>query len=170
MKRLVILAVLVLGCSDREATVQRLEPPSSHAPSVLVPVTFEELVRGSVATEETVEELADTTAQSYGSSTAPHLLTVEPSVLTEDDLLALLAESPWPRHEWPTVVRVAYCESRFQPEAVGDGGRAEGLMQIRTDVWHRLARSFDLMDARDNLTAAYVAYLEAGGWWPWSCA
>ncbi len=86
-----------------------------------------------------------------------------------DTLEAALARSPWPPHLWPQLISVARCESNLNPLAVGDHGRALGLMQVRTDYNPGLAMRYDLMTYDGALAAAWELYLE-GGWSRWSCA
>ena len=93
-----------------------------------------------------------------------------PEIATEAWLLSLLSGSLWPEYLWDEVTAIAECESRFRPWAVGDDGRAVGLMQIRTDVHPGIAHKFDLYTASENLSAAWVVYLEAGkSFKPWAC-
>jgi hypothetical protein len=93
-----------------------------------------------------------------------------PEIATEAWLLSLLSGSLWPEYLWDDVTAIAECESRFRPWAVGDDGRAVGLMQIRTDVHPGIAHKFDLYTASENLSAAWVVYLEAGkSFKPWAC-
>ena len=97
-------------------------------------------------------------------------LRMSPKIATEAWLHDLLAGSLWPEYLWDEVTAIAECESRFRPWAVGDDGRAVGLMQIRTDVHPGIADKFDLYNANDNLSAAWVVYLEAGkSFKPWAC-
>lgn len=91
--------------------------------------------------------------------------------LLPDTLAELLAESPWPESEWATVAAIAGCESSHDPSAVGDGGLALGLMQIRVDYHPGKAARYDLLDPSDNLEASWEVYVQAGySYWPWSCA
>ena len=93
-----------------------------------------------------------------------------PEIATEAWLLSLLSGSLWLEYLWDEVIAIAECESRFKPWAVGDDGRAVGLMQIRADVHSGIADNFDLYNENDNLSAAWVVYLEAGkSFKPWSC-
>ena len=78
--------------------------------------------------------------------------------------------SPWPSYMYHKVESVAFCESSLRWYATGDQGRALGYMQIRKDYHPRLYNTFSLYNGKDNLTAAYIIYLEAGrSWRPWSC-
>ena len=78
--------------------------------------------------------------------------------------------SPWPSYMYHKVESVAFCESSLRWYATGDQGRALGYMQIRKDYHPRLDNTFSLYNGVENLTAAYIIYLEAGrSWRPWSC-
>lgn len=82
--------------------------------------------------------------------------------------------SPWPRYMYHKVESVAFCESSLAWYSSGDfnGERflAIGYMQIRRDYHPRLDNTFNLYNGTENLTAAYIIYLEAGrSWRPWSC-
>jgi len=78
--------------------------------------------------------------------------------------------SPWPSYMYHKVESVAFCESSLRWYATGDQGRALGYMQIRKDYHPRLDNTFSLYNGAENLTAAYIIYLEAGrSWRPWSC-
>lgn len=84
-------------------------------------------------------------------------------------------EQTWPPHRHGEVLAVVECESGGDPQAVGDGGRAFGLLQIRADHWPHLAAEHDLLDLEDNLRAGRRAFLEWAavfeepGWNAWSC-
>ena len=78
--------------------------------------------------------------------------------------------SPWPSYMYHKVESGAFCESSLRWYATGDLGRALGYMQIRKDYHPRLDNTFSLYNGAENLTAAYIIYLEAGrSWRPWSC-
>lgn len=46
-----------------------------------------------------------------------------------------------PKDQWQDYYAVANCESSLVPDAVGDGGKAKGLMQIHFNFWHEWAES-----------------------------
>lgn len=100
---------------------------------------------------------------------------------TAAEFMAVAGTTPWPVHEWPTLwTMFSGCESpattddgipRIDSLAVGDHGLAWGAGQIRIDAHPALARTFDLLNLRDNLVAAYIVWIEAGSSYaPWSCA
>lgn len=94
--------------------------------------------------------------------------------LSEADMDALLEATGWPA-EWREEAKaIAWCESRFRPWAVGDGGNSLGLWQL----WYGWARPAgyepdQLYDPVVNSrTALYVRTTRGrwGGGGGWSCA
>jgi Transglycosylase SLT domain len=80
----------------------------------------------------------------------------------------------FPASQADFAVRVAYCESGFNPNAVGDQGRARGIFQfwrgtfLGTDVG--ATYGWDAaFDAEINVRAA-AELVARGGWGPWTCA
>jgi hypothetical protein len=71
-------------------------------------------------------------------------------------------------------LRVAHCESRYDPSAVSAGGGSWGLFQINRvheDLVAELGYEWeDLLDATINTHVARVLFDRAGGWSPWACA
>ena len=90
------------------------------------------------------------------------VLTVEQ--MREQNVRLAVAESPWAG--MPEVVEVVACESRHESDAVGDQGRAIGLLQVRTDAHPDLARRYDLFDPAQNLRAGWEIY-QRQGWGAW---
>ncbi len=97
--------------------------------------------------------------------------------LTEAQLRAALAESPWPPALHDEVIALAWCESGlrgrslrlFNSAAVGDAGKAFGLLQINVR-WNPWASYLDLEDPRVNLLVGWAIWMEAGrSFVRWSC-
>jgi hypothetical protein len=70
-------------------------------------------------------------------------------------------------------VRVARCESRFDPRAYNPGGYA-GVYQQSTRYWPSRAttygfRDYSVYNGRANVVVS-VRMAHRGGWEPWSCA
>ena len=81
-----------------------------------------------------------------------------------------LTRSPWPAGLHQTLEAIATCESRLDPQQVGDGGLAFGWLQIRADYHPALAARYELLDGPQNLEAGWAIYEAAGdSFWPWSC-
>ncbi|WP_322796647.1 hypothetical protein [Tepidiforma sp.] len=89
--------------------------------------------------------------------------------LTYAQVIALAIEAGWPAELADAVARVAWCESRFRPDAEGYG--TYGLMQV-VPLWLEYAGfSFEQWsDPLVNLKAALAAfrYSETSGHAPWS--
>jgi len=82
-----------------------------------------------------------------------------------------LVRSQWPPELWPRVVEIARCESQHDNLAIGDGGLALGLMQVRIDAHPDLAATHDLWSYDGSLAASWIIYLRAGrSFAPWSCS
>ena len=93
--------------------------------------------------------------------------------LTHAQVIAFALEAGWPAELTDAVARVAWCESRFRPDAVGY--MAYGLMQV-IPLWFEYAGiPFERWaDPVANLKAALAAfqYSEAQGhsaWAAWTC-
>lgn len=69
----------------------------------------------------------------------------------------------WPVHEWPTLSRVMWCESRCNPAARNPSG-ASGLLQVMPMHW----AGRDPFDPAANLTMGLEVH-ERQGWRAWSC-
>jgi soluble lytic murein transglycosylase-like protein len=80
----------------------------------------------------------------------------------------------FPASQAEFATRVAWCESSFNPSAVGDQGRARGIFQfwqatfLGTNVG-RAAGWDAAFDAETNIRAA-AELVARGGWGPWTCA
>ncbi len=101
--------------------------------------------------------------------------------ITRAQLQEYLTQSDWPDTLHTRFINVASCESGqydyvsesyiYKVNAIGDGGLAYGLGQVRIDYHPEKAARYDLHDALQNLNASYEIYLEAGNsFLPWSCS
>lgn len=94
--------------------------------------------------------------------------------LTEDEVVAVLRAAGAPEAWIPDMVDIAWCESRYSPYAVGDGGNSLGMFQLWTG-WAQ-PMGFTRDDLFDPLkaakTAVYVREVRGrfGGAGGWSCA
>ena len=94
--------------------------------------------------------------------------------LTEAEVIAVLREAGAPEEWIPPLLTIAFCESRWSPYAVGDGGNSLGMFQL----WHGWARPMgyapdDLFDpVKAARTALYVREVRGrfGGGGGWTCA
>ena len=64
-------------------------------------------------------------------------------------------------------VRVAKCESRFDPSA--RNGQYRGGFQMGASEWQRYGAGGNPHDAMANILAARRYWDVAGGWGPWEC-
>lgn len=94
--------------------------------------------------------------------------------LTEAEMRAVLTEAGWPAEWHDDALAVAWCESKWSPYAVGDGGNSLGAWQLWRGWW--AAAGEDLEQWADPLVNARVAlYVRSvrgrfGGPGGWSCA
>lgn len=96
--------------------------------------------------------------------------------LTEAEMRAVLTEAGWPAEWHDDALAIAWCESRWSPYAVGDGGNSRGLFQLNVATWFAYAGEGPEMWA-DPLTNARVAWAVMGydagrgyeRWRQWSC-
>lgn len=96
--------------------------------------------------------------------------------LTEAEVREVLTEAGWPAELHDEALAVAWCESRWSPYAVGDGGNSLGLFQLNVATWFRYAGenpalwADPLVNARTAL-ATYYYDLGRGyePWKQWSC-
>jgi hypothetical protein len=83
------------------------------------------------------------------------------------DIPALICSYDWPCAE---ALAVAWCESRWQPDAVSNDGQNFGLFQINAVHQARVDGDLDrLLDAATNVSVAFSIWRANGGWGPWSC-
>lgn len=94
--------------------------------------------------------------------------------LTEADMRAILTATGWPVELHDQALTIAWCESKYSPGAVGDGGNSLGLWQIWYG-WFAPA-GYSVEQAYDPVTNSRVAlYVRTtrgrwGGGGGWSCA
>lgn len=82
----------------------------------------------------------------------------------------LLLEAGWPEALIPQAEAVAWCESRWRPDAIGAG--SYGLLQVQAEVWLAFFGYSDataFLDPLVNLRAGWVIWQRAGSWAPWTC-
>lgn len=106
---------------------------------------------------------------------APAAAPIAPAMLSRPPvasvaLLPAIERAGWPPELHPALLWIIICESGGNALALGDHGRAYGLMQIRADMHPGLVARYDLWDPVGNLMAARELYLASGSFAPWSCA
>lgn len=158
----------------------------SHQPAALFPSWYLEpwVSQPPADSEKSPEELADSDNHP-GETIEPTPTVVQAATaraasqggsLTEAEMIAVLYSAGWPEELHRRALEVSYCESRWSPYAVGDGGRSLGLFQMQWSGagwqgWFRPAGE-DEAQAHDpvvNARTALYAY-NRSGWGPWSCA
>ena len=117
------------------------------------------------ATEETT--LASDSASSTGTIASPA------GWLSEVQVRALVSEY-FKAEDVNTAVRIAWCESRFDPEAVNLRTGAVGLFQHLPQYWEERAESAgfpgaDATDPRASTAAAAWAVYDGAGWDIFGC-
>ena len=96
--------------------------------------------------------------------------------LSEAEMRAVLTVAGWPEELLAEALTVAYCESKWSPYAVGDGGHSLGAFQLNKDTWFTYAGEDPAQwaDPLVNARVAWAAYnydISRGyvPWKQWSC-
>ncbi|MCX7618273.1 transglycosylase SLT domain-containing protein [Tepidiforma sp.] len=94
--------------------------------------------------------------------------------LTRAELDAVLELAGWPEAARAEAAAVAWCESRWSPGAVGDGGSSLGLFQLWSGWFGWAGEPSDAwMDPLVNAKVALAVYqrdlVRGDGWRQWSC-
>lgn len=58
---------------------------------------------------------------------------------TRREMEILLHVTGWKEEDIDIALQIAWCESRFSPYALGDGGQSVGLFQLNYGTWYRYA-------------------------------
>lgn len=96
--------------------------------------------------------------------------------LSEAEVRAVLVVAGWPVELLAEALTVAWCESKWSPNAVGDGGHSLGAFQLNKDTWFTYAGEDPAQwaDPLVNARVAWAAYnydISRGyvPWKQWSC-
>lgn len=96
--------------------------------------------------------------------------------LSDGEARAVLGVAGWPEGLHDAALRVAWCESKWSPYAVGDGGASVGWFQLNQATWFPYAgEDIELWaDPLVNARVAWATYLydiDRGyaPWAQWSC-
>ena len=91
--------------------------------------------------------------------------------VTRDDVASEIRAYPWPVNE---ALRIAHCESKLNPSAVGGPNKAGtydyGVFQLNSGGTYQslgLTKA-QALDYKLNIKAAYRLYRRRG-WRPWTC-
>ena len=99
----------------------------------------------------------------------------ETGQLSEAEMVGVLRAAGWAEADIPAALAVSWCESKWSPGALGDGGVSVGLFQIGRSRpgWNGWFIYFGIDESNwaDPLTNAYTALLvyQHSGWGPWTC-
>lgn len=90
--------------------------------------------------------------------------------LSEAEVRAVLVVAGWPVELHGAALAVSWCESKWSPNAVGDGGASVGIFQLWNGWFHEGEEPFDaLTNAKVALRVREVRGRWGGGG-GWSCA
>ena len=128
---------------------------------------FNEVSEVAVDPDATTTSLAPTGNDSNG--------VVDRSRFFDETQIRSLVETFFRPEDVSRAIRIAWCESSFNPENVNPVTGASGLFQHAPDTW--AARSSaagypgaDILDAEANVAvAAWMLYELPGGWSHWQC-
>ena len=110
-----------------------------------------------------VEKLVTSPTEAPYVAPTPYAVLDTSVQLTEAQMVDLLRQAGFDEYTWPFMLRIAWCESKFSPNATGAAGEV-GLFQVHPR-WHPDAT----YDPLGNVKAAYR--ISAGGYdySAWSC-
>ncbi len=136
------------------------------------PASAEPVSEPPAASEPPATEPATTADPPTAAEPVP--AAVPPGPLTYADVRAAAAAAGWPADLLDPVARVAWCESRYRPDAIGYGV-TYGLMQLIPYWFEAVGLDFSVWaDPVSNMRAALVAYqsdIDNGfpAWSAWTC-
>lgn len=180
------LTVTVESAVEAASAEVAAEQPAAEAPaSEPVPaaapdsgpsaasVSAEAIPAPAESVSEPAPAAAAAPAPAPAAVAAPPLPVVATDALSFSEIMAAAAAAGWAADRLDEVSRVAWCESRFRPDAVGYG--TYGLMQLIPYWFEATGTDFALWsDPVTNLRVALFAFaadIEYGEtpWGPWSC-
>ncbi len=189
---LVVSSLAVIGFAAFTADSEPV--PFAEAPSVTVSpeigrstgavaaMTFALLAEGASAAAATgfdgVTEAAvepDAPPTSLAPATTESNGIVDRSRFFDETQIRSLVETFFQPEDVSRAIRIAWCESSFNPENVNPVTGASGLFQHASDTWaaRSTAAGFpgaDILDPEANVAvAAWMLYELPGGWSHWQC-
>lgn len=158
-----VLEVYALYLDHLGAEHSASSPPSLDQTAALAALDARDHPGVTVTSESIVAAAAAGRVRALGGS------------LAEAEMRAVLTEAGWPEELLAEALTVAYCESKWSPYAVGDGGHSLGLFQLN-GMWFGYAgedRS-QWADPVVNARTAWATYQYDIGrgyvpWKQWSC-
>lgn len=164
-----------VGAATAGVTVEQpaAEAPATEPVPAAAPDSGPSAASVSVPAPAPTAEPAPAPAPPPAAAPAPPPPVAAAGVLSYSEIVAAAAAAGWPAERLDEVSRVAWCESRFRPDAVGYG--TYGLMQLIPYWFDATGTDFALWsDPVTNLRVALFAFaadIEYGKtpWGPWSC-
>ncbi len=165
-----------------EAPSVSVSPEIGRSTGAVAAMTFALLAEGASAAAATGfdGDLAaligeDETTTSMAPSTSATNGVIDRSRFFDESQIRSLVESFFRPADVSRAIRIAWCESSFNPENVNPVTGASGLFQHAPETW--VARSTaagysgaDVLDPEANVAvAAWMLYELPGGWSHWQC-
>lgn len=187
---LVVSCLAVIGFAAFTADTE--PAPFAEAPSVTVSpeigrssgavaaMTFALLAEGASAAAATGFDPSTPTAPESVSTTSLESESgsngvVDRSRFFDETQIRSLVETFFRPEDVSRAIRIAWCESSFNPENVNPVTGAAGLFQHAPDTWAARASAAgypgaDILDPEANVAvAAWMLYELPGGWSHWQC-
>jgi hypothetical protein len=165
-----------------EAPSVTVSPEIGRSTGAVAAMTFALLAEGaSAGTATDFDNAPDAAAQSVASTPSLTSTTgesngvVDRSMLFDETQIRSLVETFFQPEDVSRAIRIAWCESSFNPENVNPVTGASGLFQHAPDTWaaHSSAAGYpgaDILDPEANVAvAAWMLYELPGGWSHWKC-
>lgn len=169
---LAIVCIWLLSQACLNGASHPAEKPLRRVESTVTPVA---IPSPTLATPKTVVALSEPMSGRVYAQPVVEPPPLPPTQLSEYGMIGVMALAGWPRDLWDVGLALAWCESKWNVNAVGDGGKALSLFQ--THAWDRAwAPLYAGRDPFDPVVAAEVALriYEIRGRWGgaggWTCA
>ncbi|MDH3247836.1 MAG: transglycosylase SLT domain-containing protein [Acidimicrobiia bacterium] len=165
-----------------EAPSVTVSPEIGRSTGAVAAMTFALLAEGANAAEATgFDAVTQAAAESDGATTSLAPTTTESNGIVDrsrffdETQIRTLVGTFFRPEDVSRAIRIAWCESSFNPENVNPVTGASGLFQHAPDTW--AARSSaagytgaDILDPEANVAvAAWMLYELPGGWSHWQC-
>lgn len=160
-------AVAALGFSFATTT------SSTAAPVLLLPDLTE--LEESLAAQDELSTIGDaaTVTTTTAAATPSTQGIIRSRYMSEVEVRALVSRFFQPA-DVTKAVRIAWCESSFNPRAVNPSSGASGLFQHLPGYWEERSTAAgypgaDIFDPEANVAVAAWLVYEKGGWSHWTC-
>ena len=170
--------------SPEEVPVVVVSPEIGRSAGSVAAMTFSLLAEGASAGSASsfdgdlsalIGGDATSTTEQATTSTSPSSRVIDRSTFFDESEVRLLIEQYFEAEDVSRAIRIAWCESSFNPENVNPVSGTAGLFQHSPDTWsaHSTAAGFagaDILDPDANVAvAAWMLYELPGGWTHWEC-